>query len=91
MNYTWDPDKREKNIEKHGLDFILASELFDNPYIRSRGYNGPDGEVRWMATGILLDGRYVTAVYTMRDGATRMISLRRANRHERAHHQEVHG
>ena len=43
-----------------------------------------------MATGII-HGVYATAIYTMRGGTIRMISLRRARDDERKHHQEVFG
>jgi hypothetical protein len=31
MDFAWDEEKRLKNIEKHGTDFIDADILFGNP------------------------------------------------------------
>lgn len=90
MEFEWDEEKRLSNISKHKLDFALADFLFSEDYIRKRGYNGANGEERWMATGIIY-GLYATAIYTMRGERIRMISFRKASKHEREHHQEVFG
>jgi uncharacterized protein len=29
MNFEWDERKRLSNIEKHGIDFVSAVEIFD--------------------------------------------------------------
>ncbi len=31
MNYTWDKNKRSININKHGVDFPIAIEVFHDP------------------------------------------------------------
>lgn len=82
-----DPEKRLKNIEKHGLDFIDAYILFDNPHIVAPGKT-IEGEQRWLAIGMIAD-LYVTAVFTPRGPVTRMISMRRARNGERKKHQEI--
>ena len=88
MNFEWDERKRLANIEKHGFDFIRAPELFSSNHLRTPARDGKDSEERWMATG-LIQGRYATAIYTMRGGVIRMISLRSARHDERQAHQEV--
>ena len=30
-NFEWDENKRELNLEKHGIDFVDAIEVFDDP------------------------------------------------------------
>lgn len=31
MLFTWDPDKAQINIRKHGIPFELATTVFDDP------------------------------------------------------------
>jgi uncharacterized DUF497 family protein len=90
MDYEWDEKKRHDNIKKHGYDFVTVFALFETDYFRKRAKDGKDGEMRWMATGIIL-GRYATAIYTMRGETIRMISLRSARNEERQHHQGLFG
>lgn len=80
MEFEWDPDKNERNIEKHGIDFVRAKEIFWGPYIERR--SDRKGEGRWIAVGPLQD-RLVTVVFTRRSGRIRIISARRARSHER--------
>ena len=46
-------------------------------------------EERFLAVG-LLEGRYVTVVYTVRAEAIRIISFRRARREEREKYQDLY-
>jgi uncharacterized DUF497 family protein len=32
MDFEWDENKREQNLEKHGLDFTDVISVFDDPY-----------------------------------------------------------
>lgn len=88
QRYEWDEDKRQKNIDNHGLDFLAAHQLFSGNHVRGRARDGQGGEERWLAIGIV-HGIYATAIYTMRGETIRMISLRRARNDERKHHQDV--
>ena len=89
MDFERDEEKRLKNIEKHGIDFIDADILFGNPHLVAPGKT-VDGEQRWLAIG-MIDEIYVTAVFTRCDPVIRMISMRGATNGERKRHQEVYG
>jgi uncharacterized DUF497 family protein len=89
MDFEWDEEKRLKNLEKHGIDFIDADILFGSPYLVAPGKT-VDGERRWLATG-MIDEIYVTAVFSRRDQVIRLISMRSARNGERRRHQEVFG
>lgn len=65
MDFEWDEEKRLKNIEKHGIDFLDADILFGNPHLVAPGKT-VDGEQRWLAIG-MIDEIYVTAVFTQCD------------------------
>lgn len=88
--FEWHEEKRKKNIERHGYDFILAYELFAGDFLRKPAHAGQNGEERWMAIGII-NGRYASAIYTMRGPTIRMISLRSARHEERLDHQKLFG
>lgn len=90
MEFEWDEEKWASNIAKHGLDFVSAIHLFSGPHLRKRARDGRGGEVRWLAVGVV-QGLCVAAVYTVRGGAIRMISLRRARDDERRQHQKIFG
>jgi uncharacterized DUF497 family protein len=89
MDFEWDEEKRLKNLEKHGIDFIDADILFGSPYVVAPGKT-VDGERRWLAT-VMIDEIYVTAVFSWRDQVIRLISMRSARNGERKRHQEVFG
>jgi uncharacterized DUF497 family protein len=79
---TWDENKRQCNIFKHGIDFRGAETIFDYPMLTredDREYN--DGEQRLQSLG-LLQGRIVFVVWVERNTGAHIISIRKAQRHE---------
>lgn len=82
MEFEWDEAKRRSNVEKHGVDFVDAAlVLADSPLIledNRRDY----GEERCIALGEL-NGLLFVVAFTLRNGAFRIISARRANSRER--------
>jgi hypothetical protein len=80
---TWDEAKRQSNLRKHGLDFADADEVLESRYrLDVLELRGGEERIRSMsyALGFLA---VLTVVHTERDGATRVISFRRASREER--------
>ena len=89
MEFEWDDAKRRSNPAKHGIDFLDARRLFDGrPAVTTRSPH-PDEE-RYLTTGII-GGRFVTAVWTRREAAIRIISARRARDGEERAYRAVHG
>lgn len=86
MEFEWDEAKRAANIEKHGLDFLRAAQLFDGrPAVTASSSQG--GEPRWKTTG-LIENVFITVIWTAREGRVRIISARRAwNAEEREYHK----
>ena len=79
----WDEAKRISNLAKHGLDFADADEVLASRY-RLDIAVVRQGESRVQSISYALGFLAVlTAVHTPRDGATRMISFRRASKLER--------
>lgn len=81
MDYVYDPDKDATNRIKHGVSLALAEVLFAGPHHVTRDDRFAYGEVRQVAFG-QVNGRLFVCVYTDRDEARRVISLRKANSRE---------
>ena len=87
--FLWDENKRAANLKKHGFDFIDASGLFDGRPIYT--YPSPrHDEMRFVSVGVIQDIT-VAAVWIERDGAIRLISLRRARDGEKRTYRELYG
>ena len=80
---VWDETKRQANLAKHGLDFANAGEVLESRYrLDISAVRG--GETRIQSVSYALGFLAVlTVVHTERDGATRVISFRRASTIER--------
>lgn len=82
MELEWDERKRRANLAKHGIDFAELEPLFRGPISDKVDGRREYGEPRYIAIGRLA-GLFVSVVYTWRGTKRRIISTRRANRHER--------
>ncbi len=88
MEFEWDEAKRQRNLAKHGVDFLDATALFDGrPVVTVLGQH--PNEPRFLTTGEL-DGRFSTIVRTWRGEAIRLISARRARDAEQRAHRSLH-
>jgi uncharacterized DUF497 family protein len=88
VNFEWDEAKNRENIRKHGLDFGDAWEIFVGPSFPELDLRRDYGEDRWTVIG-LLGNRIVVVTFTFgRDEVIRLISLRKALRHERKRFEE---
>jgi len=86
MLYNWDENKRASNIEKHGIDFVDATEIFsDQNRIETIDDRIDYGEERLQTIGYALPG-LLFVVYTYREKKTkrRIISARKASKKEKA-------
>jgi uncharacterized protein len=81
MEFEWDDAKDRENRDKHGFDFTFAIRIFGGR-VRQFVDPRPWDERRIVATG-RVDGRFITVVYTRRNGRGRIISARPARRSER--------
>ena len=80
VQFEFDPDKSQKNKRKHGLDFIEAQALWrDDRRVEVPAHTR--GEPR-IATIGAIEGEVWVAVWTPRDTAVRLISVRRARTNE---------
>jgi uncharacterized protein len=83
VRFVWDAPKNDTNVRKHGLDFADAPRIFDGPMPVARDDREDYSEDRWIGIGFLAM-RAVVVVFSEPDAGTiRVISLRKASRHER--------
>jgi uncharacterized DUF497 family protein len=79
--FTWDESKRKLNLAKHGIDFRDAQAIFEGPLVTAEDAREDYGETRYVALG-LLEGIVVSIAYTERGDSVRIISIRKALKHE---------
>jgi len=93
MLFSWDPNKAQQNLKKHGISFEIAQTIFDDPLHLSVLEKKTTHEERWITIGTSVDSRTLVAVhtYTLYESGseiTRMISARKATKCERKHYEE---
>ncbi len=84
LEFEWDPDKEQKNIIKHGIDFETASLVFnDENRIEFYDDGHSSDEERYITIGMVNHVAIVImVVYTERDNVLRIISARKATKKE---------
>jgi uncharacterized DUF497 family protein len=87
VTYEWDKAKNRGNFVKHGLDFTDAERVFTGPCVTFEDSRFDYGEERLITLGMLA-GRVVVIAHAPRGEATRIISIRKANRREQTIYQE---
>lgn len=80
--FEWDERKSAATFELRGIDFEIASYIWDGPRTEKIDDRKDYGEVRYVTFGAV-DDQVLAVVYTMRNDVIRIISARKANRDER--------
>ena len=85
MKFEWDEEKERINIEKHGIDFRTAVQVFhDENRIEYFDKIHSIGEDRYITIGMIGERMIIiTLVYTQRVDVIRVISARVATKKER--------
>jgi len=82
MGYEWDKAKERSNRAKHGVSFADATFVFNDELALTKEDMDAEGEQRWITLGVTHDGCLVV-VWTDRSfGSIRIISARKATKHE---------
>jgi len=79
--FAFDEAKSDANRQKHGIDFIEAQALWEDPDLVEICPREVDDEPRLLVIGTI-EGRHWSAVITYRNGGVRLISVRRARAEE---------
>jgi uncharacterized DUF497 family protein len=89
MEFEWNPDKVALNLEKHGISFLEAATVFNDPL--SVTFPDPDhsiGESRYIIIGVSRFGQLLVVAHTDRGEKVRIISARKATRQEKRFYEE---
>jgi uncharacterized protein len=89
MEFEWNLDKAELNIEKHGVSFQEATTVFNDSL--SVTFPDPDhsiGENRYVIIGVSRFGQLLVVAHTDRGEKVRIISARKATRQEKRFYEE---
>ena len=89
IRFVWDKKKAEANLRKHDVSFEEAVAVFQDPLARI--HDDPDhsqGEQRAIIVGHSADGRLLLVAFVEHEEAIRIISARRATRHEQKDYEE---
>ncbi|PSB45022.1 toxin [Cyanosarcina cf. burmensis CCALA 770] len=80
MEFEFDEAKRQSNREKHGIDFVEAQELWEDPQ-RLEIPARTEDEPRYLVIG-KIENKHWSAVMTYKNEKIRIISVRRARQEE---------
>jgi len=80
MEFEFDNNKSKENKKKHGIDFVEAQMLWDDSD-RIEIPAKTEDEPRYLIIG-KISSEYWSAVITIRNKNTRIISVRRSRRKE---------
>ena len=81
MEFEFDPEKSQRNEAKHGIDFVEAQRLWDDPEMIEVPARTTD-EVRHLVVG-RIEEKHWSAVITYREHRARIISVRRSRESEK--------
>lgn len=82
--FEYDPVKSASNLEKHGIDFEQAQELWSNRIVKTP-VQGDYGEQRYALFGMIGE-KHWTVIVTFRGDCIRIISARRSRKKEAAYY-----
>ncbi len=80
MDFEYDKDKSAVNKNKHGIDFIEAQELWNDPDIIEIPLKASD-ESRYLVIGKISSNIW-SGIITYRNSRIRIISVRRSRKEE---------
>ena len=80
MRFEFDTRKSRSNKQKHGIDFIAAQQLWDDPDLIAIPARTTD-EPRIVVVG-RIDNLHWSAISTYREDRLRIISVRRSRKEE---------
>ena len=83
MRFTWDEEKNRENIRKHRIDLADVPPVFDGPMYVTLDTREDYGEDRMVGMGFLNVAVVVVVFVELAGDVVRLISARKAERHER--------
>jgi len=93
-NFEWDPAKATSNLQKHGVSFSRAAQVFLDPLMLSL-YDEEHGEDedRWVTMGVDRNDVLIVVIHTYKgmddeNTTARIISARKATKQEAKDYEE---
>ena len=86
MKFEFDETKSAANEVKHGIDFIEAHALWDDPDLLEVPAKNVLDEDRYLLIG-KIDNKYWSAIVTYRNNSVRIISVRRSRDKEISYYE----
>lgn len=80
MKFEFDPPKSESNLAKHGIDFDVAQQLWNDPDLLEIPAKTVD-EPRHLVVG-KIGSKHWSGIITYRNETIRLISVRRSRQEE---------
>lgn len=88
--FEWDAQKALRNVEKHGVTFEEAAEVFFDPFYQYGDATPAHAdEPREFILGYSVTQRLLLVIYVERGERTRIISARPATRPERKQYESA--
>lgn len=94
-NFEWNPEKAKINKKKHKVSFELAATIFRDPKaITIYDTEHSENEERWTTLGLAFNGILLVVHHTFKElndttAIIRIISSRKATKHEEEQYMEV--
>jgi hypothetical protein len=90
--FEWDDQKADLNFRKHGIRFVDAARVFDDPLAVAAQDRVENSEQRWQTIGMAGGYLLLLVSHTVRFGdegieVVRIISARRVDRAERRRYE----
>jgi uncharacterized protein len=90
LRFEWDDEKAKHNLIKHQVDFEEACSIFDDPqFITFLDEEHSSDEERYITIGLSKQNRLLMVAHAERDENIRLISARKATRHEEEFYQSA--
>jgi uncharacterized DUF497 family protein len=89
VEFEWDPIKAARNLRKHEVRFAEAVTVFEDESMLTMPDADADEE-RFVAVGMGSMGRILVVIYAPRGERIRIISARKATRHEQSQYEKKH-
>ena len=80
ITVEFDGTKNETNLKKHGIDFVEAQLLWNDPRLLEIPAKTED-EPRYLVIGVI-NNKHWSAVITYREANVRLVSVRRSRTEE---------
>ncbi len=90
LKFEWHKRKAAQNLKKHAVSFDEAKTVFDDEmFISVVDDEHSDDEERYITIGMSLLARLLMLAHTDREGHIRIISARKATKHEEDFYTET--